>query len=91
MDDLRRKLRDLAELSAAERQDRPLDINFQSFTHPHGKNRFDPPRFAEEVAELAEMGVTWMSVHLPAPSRAVFLNVARFGDQALAVANGKKQ
>ncbi|MCW2889267.1 MAG: hypothetical protein QOE54_3330 [Streptosporangiaceae bacterium] len=92
MDDLRRKLRDLAELSAAERRDRPLDINFQSFTHPHGKDRFDPRRFAEEVAELAEIGVTWMSVHLPAPSRAAFLdNVARFGDQALAVANGKKQ
>jgi hypothetical protein len=41
---------------------------------------------AEEAATLAALGVTWLTVYLPAPSRAAFLeNVARFGAEVILI------
>ena len=83
--DLRAALADLR--AEAERQGRtePLEICAVPFSHPHGRPRLDPPALLAEVAELTELGVTWVSVRLPAPSRAVFLeHVLRFGAEIIA-------
>jgi probable F420-dependent oxidoreductase len=87
-------LRDIGELrtalaglrAEAERQGRtePLDVCAVPFSHPHWRPRLDPPALLAEAAELAELGVTWLSVRLPAPDRATFLeHVARFGTEVI--------
>jgi hypothetical protein len=39
----------------------------------------------DEADELAELGVTWLSIKLASPDRATFVdNVARFGDEVIA-------
>jgi hypothetical protein len=54
------------------------------FTHPHHRNRFDSAELVEEADRLAALGVTWLSVRLPAPSRAGYLeNVERFGAEVV--------
>lgn len=40
-----------------------------SFTHPHYGRTFDPPALLDEAAALAEIGVTWLTVRLPAAFR----------------------
>jgi alkanesulfonate monooxygenase SsuD/methylene tetrahydromethanopterin reductase-like flavin-dependent oxidoreductase (luciferase family) len=82
--DLRMALADLR--AEAERQGRtePLDICAVPFSHPHWQPRLDPPVLLAEAAELGELGVTWLSVRLPAPDRATFLeNVAQFGTEVI--------
>ena len=72
--------------SEAERYGRtePLDICTTPFSHPHSRPALDSARLADEAAALAELGVTWLAVRLPAPSRAEFLrNVERFGEQVI--------
>jgi hypothetical protein len=45
----------------------------------------DADGFCEQVARLAAIGVTWLSVGLPRPSRAAFCeNAARFGAEIIA-------
>ena len=45
----------------------------------------DPDAFCEQVVRLAEIGVSWLSVGLPCPSRAGYLeHAARFGEQVIA-------
>ena len=62
----------------------PLDICTTPFSHPHSRPALDSARLADEAAALAELGVTWLAVRLPAPSRAEFLrNVERFGEQVI--------
>jgi probable F420-dependent oxidoreductase len=83
-DALRRGIEELR--SEAERHGRtgPLDVCMTPFSHPHYRPRLDPARLLDEAAELAELGVTWLSVRLAAPSRAEFLrNIERFGDQVI--------
>jgi probable F420-dependent oxidoreductase len=88
------ELRDLTDLRAglddlraeAERQGRtePLDVCTTPFSHPHWRPRLDPPALIEEAEELADIGVTWLSVRLAAPSRTAYLdNVARFGAEVI--------
>jgi probable F420-dependent oxidoreductase len=63
----------------------PLDICFTPFSHPHWRDNLNPAAFVDEAAILAELGVGWLSLHLPAPSLPEFLdNVARFGAEAIA-------
>ncbi|HEV7524613.1 MAG TPA: LLM class flavin-dependent oxidoreductase, partial [Acidimicrobiia bacterium] len=59
----------------------PLDVCFTPFSHPGHKDVVDPAAFVDEVHALAEVGVTWLAFHLPAPSVAEFCDtVAAFGE-----------
>jgi probable F420-dependent oxidoreductase len=70
---------------AAAGRTTPLDICFTPFSHPSWRDDFDPAALIEEAQSLEKLGVTWLSLHLPAPSLGAFLdNVARFGAEALA-------
>jgi probable F420-dependent oxidoreductase len=82
--DLKRAIGELRD--AAERAGRtdPIDICCIPFSHPHHRDAFDPSRLVEEARQLAELGVTWLSVRLPAPSRKGYLeNVERFGAEVV--------
>jgi probable F420-dependent oxidoreductase len=63
----------------------PLDICFVPFGVPlHRRGGVDPLRFREAVAELAALGVSWLSLGLPGDTRAEFCDaVRRFGDEVL--------
>jgi probable F420-dependent oxidoreductase len=83
-DALRRGIDELR--SEAERRGRagPLDVCVTPFSHPHHRPALDPARLLDEAGELASLGVTWLAVRLPAPSRAEFLRyVERFGEQVI--------
>ena len=83
-DALRRGIDELR--SEAERCGRmePLDVCTAPFSPPHSRPGLDPARLADESAALAELGVTWLTVRLPAPSRKEFLrNVELFGEQII--------
>jgi hypothetical protein len=83
-DALRRGIDELR--SEAERHGRTelLDVCITPFSHPHSRPALDPARLVDEAASLAELGVTWLAVRLPAPSRADFLrNVERFGKRVI--------
>ena len=82
--DLKRAIGELR--SAAERAGRadPIDVCCTPFSHPHHLALFDPPRLLDEARRMAELGATWLSVRLPAPSRAGYLeNVERFGAEVV--------
>ncbi len=65
---------------AAGRTDR-LDVCFTPFSHPGHRDIVDPIAFVAEAHALAEIGVTWLAFHLPAPSIAEFCDtVAVFGE-----------
>jgi probable F420-dependent oxidoreductase len=75
-----------SELAEEAGRVRPFDVCAVPFSHSHAKNRFDPAAFVDEVRAMEQIGVTWISLELPAPSKSAFLdNVATFGDEALAV------
>jgi hypothetical protein len=82
--DLTRAIGELkAAVDRARRSD-PIDICCVPFSHPHHRNRLEPGRLLEEADELAKLGVTWLSVRLPAPSRAGYLeNVECFEAEVL--------
>jgi probable F420-dependent oxidoreductase len=84
--DLRTALADLRAQAERQRRTEPLEICVVPFSHPHWRARLDPPALLDEAAELAGLGVTWLSVRLAAPSRAAFLaNVGRFGGEVIDV------
>ncbi len=65
---------------AAGRPDR-LDVCFTPFSHPGHRDIVDPVAFVAEAHALAEIGVTWLAFHLPAPSTPEFCDtVAAFGE-----------
>jgi len=72
------RLREMAE--DAGRRD-ALDVCFTPFSHPGHKDIVDPAAFVAEAHELAQIGVTWLAFHLPAPTVAQFCDtVAAFGE-----------
>jgi probable F420-dependent oxidoreductase len=84
IDDLRQGIE--AMRAEAERLGRrePLDVCVTPFSHPHTRAAFRPEVLAEEAESLAGLGVTWLTIHLPAPSRADFLrNARRFGAEII--------
>jgi probable F420-dependent oxidoreductase len=84
-DDLRLAIEALRRTAGQAGRTRPLDVCFTPFSHSHWHDNCDPPALVRECESLAEMGVTWAAFHLPAPSRASWLdNVARFGEEAIA-------
>jgi hypothetical protein len=75
------ELRAMAE--AAGRTD-PIDVCCTPFTHPHWRERFEPGMLLDEADRLAAIGVTWLSIRLPAPDRGAFLELAeRFGKEVI--------
>lgn len=83
---LRERLAWLHEEAAAAGRTAPLDVCFM----PFGWDMFEeapaePRRLLDDVAELAEAGVTWLTVWLPARSRAEYAErAAVFGEQVIA-------
>jgi alkanesulfonate monooxygenase SsuD/methylene tetrahydromethanopterin reductase-like flavin-dependent oxidoreductase (luciferase family) len=68
------------ELAAASGHEGHLDVCFTPFTHPGHKNVVDPAALVAEAHELAEIGVTWLAFHVPAPTVSEFSDtVAAFG------------
>ncbi len=64
----------------------PLDVCFTPFSHPGHKDIVDPAGFVDEAHALAQIGVTWLAFHLPAPSIAAFCDtVAMFGEYVVEV------
>lgn len=65
---------------------KPLDIAFIPFgMRMNSPEPVDPVQFAEKVDELAELGVTWLTVAPPLGTRAEYCDWARrFGDDVLA-------
>ena len=85
LDDLARFIDEARQLSDEVGRTKPLDFCFTPFSYPHGKEVFDPEAFIEEATALEKIGVTWIDFHLPAPSKAAFLeNIERFAVEALA-------
>ncbi len=65
---------------------KPLDICFVPFgLAMHRPEPVDPERFRETLANLEQLGVTWLTMVLPGKTRAEFLDrVQRFGEDVLA-------
>jgi probable F420-dependent oxidoreductase len=86
--DLAARIRRLHDERAVHGRTTPFDVCATPFTHQHhprGQERLDPSVLLEEAEQLAEIGVTWLSIKLPSPDRATFLDgIARFGDEVIA-------
>ena len=67
-------------------RERPLDVCFVPFgLSMHRREGVDPSRFRDSVAELADLGVTWLTLSLPGDTRAAYCaSVERFGNEVLA-------
>jgi hypothetical protein len=68
----------------------PQDICVPAFSHAHGHHDYDPAVLRDEVANLEDLGVTWLVVHLTAPTRTEFIAaVRRYSDQVIQPAPSK--
>ncbi|MCA9511445.1 MAG: TIGR03619 family F420-dependent LLM class oxidoreductase [Myxococcota bacterium] len=86
LDDLRERI---AYLRACEKEfgrAQPLDVMFVPFgMRMNSPHPVDPVRFAETSAELAELGVTWLTITPPLGTRADYCAwVRRFGEDVIA-------
>jgi probable F420-dependent oxidoreductase len=82
--DLKRAIGELRAAAEAAGRPDPIDVCCVPFGHPHDATGFEPDRLVAEAAELAELGVTWLSIRLPAPSTAGLLeNIERFGAEVI--------
>jgi probable F420-dependent oxidoreductase len=70
----------------------PLDVNFVPFGLGMSPRELpDPDAFCEQALRLAGIGVTWLSVAIPCPSRAAYCeNAARFGEEVIARLRGSR-
>ncbi len=86
LDDLRARITLAREASAAAGRARPLEICFSPLALTvFGSGRYEPAALLDEVTACAELGVDWLCVDLPAPSRAGFCaELERFADAILA-------
>lgn len=64
---------------------RPLDVSFVPFgLSMHAPETIDPQHFAENIDALGVRGVTWVTLSMPARTRAEFCDrVKKFGEQLL--------
>jgi len=76
----------LREHAAKHARSDALDVNFVPFgAQMNAPLAPDPDAFCEQLERLAAIGVTWVSVGIPAPSRAAYCeNAARFGEEVVA-------
>jgi probable F420-dependent oxidoreductase len=86
VEELAVRIRELRDLERELGRSQPLDVNFVPFGLPMNPTRMpDPDGFCQQVVRLAEIGVTWLSIGLPSPSRAGYCEqAARFGEQVIA-------
>jgi len=84
--DVRARLAYAAEVARASGRTRPLEVAITARgLGSFGTAAFDEAAFLADVAELRAAGVTYLTVNLPAASRAEHLErIARFGDEVLA-------
>lgn len=76
----------LREHATAVGRAEPLDVCLVPFgLDALSQGRVDPDETRESISQLGALGVTWLSVVLPAASREQCLRqVTRFGDEVLA-------
>ncbi|MCU1646133.1 MAG: class F420-dependent oxidoreductase [Nocardia sp.] len=85
VDSLARAIGDMRSFATEIGRSEPIDICVTPFSHPHHRAALEPERLLDEAVQLARLGVTWLSIRLPAPSRAGFLeNVAGFATEVVA-------
>jgi probable F420-dependent oxidoreductase len=86
IEQLAARIRELRDHAGRLGRTDPLDVNFVPFGLPMNPKRMpDPDGFCEEVVRLSEIGVSWLSIGLPCPSRAGYREeAARFGEQVIA-------
>lgn len=84
--DLASGIRELQELVQQAGRNEPLDVNFVPWSRGmNPREPLDAARLRDEVQELADAGVTWLSVGVSCRTRAGFLDeVARFGEEVIA-------
>ncbi len=84
--DLRERLTYARDHARAVGRSDPLEVCFVPFGFDMAaREPVDPERFVLEVAELEQLGVTWLALNVPCSSRAEYLErVADFGAQVLA-------
>jgi probable F420-dependent oxidoreductase len=82
--DLEPRIHALREQAQAFGRREPLDVCLTPFTHPHpprAQERLDPLELRDEIAQL---GVTWLSIKLRSPNRTTLLrNIERFGKEVI--------
>jgi probable F420-dependent oxidoreductase len=82
VDDLKRKIERLSGLLAEAGRTRAFDICIGPRMQLKACTREEADRLVEDLAELAELGVTWTFCGVPYPNRAAFLdNVQWFGEE----------
>jgi probable F420-dependent oxidoreductase len=88
--DLASRIRELKAFADEIGRSEPLEVNFVPFGQGMNPRALpDPDGFCEQVARLSEIGVTWLSVGLPSPSRAGYCeSAARFGEQIIGALGG---
>lgn len=84
--DLAARIRELQAHAEALGRGEPLDVNFVPFgLGMSQRSAPDADALCEQAVRLAEIGVTWLSVGVPSPSRAGYCeNAARFGQEVIA-------
>ncbi len=93
IDQLAARIRELRDHARGLGRGELLDVNFVPFGLPMNPARLpDPDAFCEQVLRLSEIGVSWLSIGLPCPSRAGYREqAARFGEQVIARIQATKQ
>ncbi len=86
VDDLRERLAYLHEHAVNVGRTRPLDVALVPFgLDMFARGPFDAARFREGAAELAELGIAWLTLSLPSETRAEYRSEAdRFGREVIA-------
>ena len=86
VEDLGEKIRAFRATAAELGRTEPLDVNFVPFGRAmNSQEPLDVPAFRDQLAALASVGVTWVSVGLPGKTRAAYLeSVEHFGDEVIA-------
>jgi len=83
---LKERISYLKEQAAAAGRTEPLDVCFMPFgMDMFSKAPLDPAHMLDTVAELADIGVTWLSIWLAADTRAEYCDrIAAFGTNIIA-------
>jgi probable F420-dependent oxidoreductase len=86
IEELAARIRELGDQAREVGRSELLDVNFVPFGLRMSPTSMpDPDAFCEQVVRLEEIGVTWLSIGLPCPSRAGFReHAAGFGEQVIA-------
>lgn len=84
LDDLKRALDHAREHAAAIGRTRPLDVAFMPLGRTTYTEIVEPARVVEGAAELAALGITYLTMQFPVATRAELLaEIERFGTDAI--------